>query len=270
MSSSGRSDQIRKAERLGFGDEPPHQGAGIRALTFDIIGTAFDMYGSLERGAPALAASYGFSLDPASFAYGSYMGYAEAVASINAGAAWTPPDTIVRDATLAALPPLGENSSTILDAFVGLWRTLAPWDDVRVGLGALHGHFTLAVLSNMSVAAQSALAFHSSLPFDRMLSAASVQRYKPNPAVYEMAITSLGLLPAQILMVAAHDYDLNAAKAQGMHTAFVARPQELGAHPTGQVPSTSYDYNAESFTDLARQLGVAVPVRAVPFRAPRL
>ena len=56
-------------------------------------------------------------------------------------------------------------------------------------------------------------------------------------------------------MVAAHKYDLKAAKSLGFLTAFVARPLERG--PGGDVdttPDPSFDINATSFEDLARQL----------------
>ncbi len=55
--------------------------------------------------------------------------------------------------------------------------------------------------------------------------------FKPDPAIYRMAATYLGLDPAEIMMVASHKYDLRAAAALGFHTAFVARPLEL--RPSG-------------------------------------
>jgi 2-haloacid dehalogenase len=61
-----------------------------------------------------------------------------------------------------------------------------------------------------------------------VLSGALVEAYKPSPAVYELAITSLGLDPSRTLMVAAHAWDLRAAASHGLKTAFVARP---GADP---------------------------------------
>lgn len=135
--------------------------------------------------------------------------------------------------------------------------TLAPWSDVPNGMARLHGRCGIAVLSNMSVATQSALKQHAGLPFDRTLSAETVHKYKPTPAVYQMAVSSLGVSPGEIMMVAAHKYDLNAAKALGFKTAFVARPLERG--PGGAVdttPDPGFDINATSFTDLAHKLGV--------------
>ena len=60
-------------------------------------------------------------------------------------------------------------------------------------------------------------------------------------------------------MVACHNFDLNAAKNAGFKTAFVRRPDEWGAEgPPDPEPDPSHDIIAESFPDLAKQLGVHV------------
>jgi len=178
------------------------------------------------------------------------------------GGPWTPPDQILHS-SIAALLSVGRTpSAQEIDDFFDIWGTLNPWPDVVRSLYALHSHFTLAILSNMSVATQSSLMEHAGLPFDHTLSAEAVRAYKPNPAVYEMAITRLGLKPDEIMMVAAHKYDLTAAKGQGLQTAFVARPLELG--PNGNVdttPNPAYDLNVTSFTELAQKLGAGPPQR---------
>jgi 2-haloacid dehalogenase len=230
----------------------------LKALTFDIIGTTFDWYDSFEQGCQSLDAKYGLSLNGASYALAVEGGYADGVGAVYAGGPWTPPDQILQDSVTALLPiaQLGTRAAEAIADFFELWRTLAPWPDVPLALHALHTKYTLAILSNMSAATQTALAENACLPFDRMLSAEAVRQYKPSPAVYQSAIADLGLAPGEILMVAAHKYDLNAARGQGLRTAFVARPFELG--PNGNVnttPDPSYDFNATSFTDLAEQLG---------------
>ena len=172
----------------------------IKALTFDIIGTVFDAYDGLDQGVAPLNAKYGVSVNGAGFAAGSLDGYSAAVWQANASGAWTPPDTILQNATRENLPTaqLGARANAAVDDFFALWRALPPWPDVPPGMEALHQHYTLAILSNMSVATQTALRAHANLPFDRLLSAETVQRYKPNPAVYDMAISSLGVAAPEI------------------------------------------------------------------------
>ena len=108
----------------------------------------------------------------------------------------------------------------------------------------------------MSIATETRLRAHAGLPFDKLLSGETVKAYKPNAAVYQMAVSSLNIRPGEILMVAAHNYDLNAANGQGFRTAFVGRPSEKGpAGSPGNQPDPSFDFNATSFIDLAEQLG---------------
>jgi len=228
----------------------------IKALTFDIIGTVFDWYGSFVADVPPLAQKYGLSLNPAAFALGAEAGYAAGLGAVP----WTRPDQILRNSITALLsaghvPPANE-----VDDFFNIWRSLTPWPDVVNSLYALHKHYTLAILSNMSVATEAALMCRAGLPFDRTLSGETVHAYKPNPAVYQMAIASLGLKPDEILMVAAHEFDLKAAMGQGMRTAFVARPLEQGpgGHPDTDTPP-AFDINVTSFTDLVHQLGADPP-----------
>jgi 2-haloacid dehalogenase len=59
------------------------------------------------------------------------------------------------------------------------------------------------------------------------------------------------------MMVAAHNNDLKAARAQGMKTAFVARPTEHGpGQSTDLAPDPGcVDLSAKDFVDLAARLG---------------
>jgi 2-haloacid dehalogenase len=221
----------------------------VKALTFDIIGTVFDWYGSFSAALPPLAKQYGFNLDPVAFATGAVEGYATGVATVLQGAKWTPPDDILRGSITALLSEDRVPSTAEVDAFFGIWQTLNPWSDVAHSLGVLHQRFTLAMLSNMSTATQAALTSHSGLPFDQTLSAESVRTYKPNPAVYKMATARLALRPDEIMMVAAHDYDLKAAQSEGFRTAYIARKGELG------TPDASFDINVQSFNDFTERLG---------------
>jgi 2-haloacid dehalogenase len=83
------------------------------------------------------------------------------------------------------------------------------------------------------------------------------RRYKPAPAVYQLAVDYLGYRPDEMLMVACHKYDLKAARAFGMRTAFVARPLEFGpgANPD-TAPEAWFDLYAKDFLALAQALGV--------------
>lgn len=72
------------------------------------------------------------------------------------------------------------------------------------------------------------LAKHAGLPWDCILSAEPVRRYKPDPEVYRIARELLGLRPEEVIMAAAHKDDQRAVQRVGMRTAFVPRPREFG------------------------------------------
>jgi 2-haloacid dehalogenase len=112
---------------------------------------------------------------------------------------------------------------------VAAWHRLDPWPDVRTGLEAIrHGH-VLSTLSNGHIALLVDLARHGDLRFDCVLSAELAHAYKPAPAAYLTAANLLGVAPAELMLVAAHPWDLDGARAAGLQTAFVARPLEYGA-----------------------------------------
>ena len=58
------------------------------------------------------------------------------------------------------------------------------------------------------------------------------------------------------MLVAAHPSDLRSAREAGLMTAYVARPLEHGPdRPPPRVEDGEFDFVADDFLDLARQLG---------------
>ena len=51
----------------------------------------------------------------------------------------------------------------------------------------------------------------------------SVGQFKPHPAVYRFAAQQLNLPPGQIMMVAAHSFDILGARASGYRGAYINR-----------------------------------------------
>ena len=60
--------------------------------------------------------------------------------------------------------------------------------------------------------------------FDHVLSVHAVGRLKPHPDVYRHAATEIGASLEEMMMVAAHDWDIAGAMAVGMGGAYVLRP----------------------------------------------
>ena len=81
--------------------------------------------------------------------------------------------------------------------------------------------------------------------------------FKPAPETYLGAARLLGLEPGEVMMAAAHNADLKAAKALGLMTAFFVRPTEYGpAQKYDLEPRGDWDYIASDIEDLASKLGV--------------
>ena len=80
--------------------------------------------------------------------------------------------------------------------------------------------------------------------------------YKPTPQTYLRSAEAVGLRPEQVAMVAAHKGDLRAARAAGLRTVFVARPQEHGPDQTTDLAADQdWDVIADSLTEAADALG---------------
>jgi 2-haloacid dehalogenase len=148
------------------------------------------------------------------------------------------------------LPKYGLNtlSDADRDLLVHGWHLLSPWPDAVEGLTQLRHDYIIGPLSNGSVRQLANMAKFGGLPWDVIFGADTFHTYKPAPALYQGAIELIGSPAETILLVAAHNNDLQAAQQQGMRTAFLHRPTEDPA-PTGD-----YDFVASDFLDLASQL----------------
>jgi 2-haloacid dehalogenase len=114
-------------------------------------------------------------------------------------------------------------------ALVRAWHRLDPWPHVPAGLETLRTRRVVAALSNGNLALLVDLVRHGDLRFDCLLSAELARVYKPETEVYLTGVRLLGLSPDEVMMVAAHPFDLKGARAAGLRTAFIDRPVEYGA-----------------------------------------
>ena len=78
------------------------------------------------------------------------------------------------------------------------------------------------------------LAEHAGLPWTTICGAGIAQTFKPEPVVYEKSCATLGCDPIEVVMIACHADDLDAAAACGLMTGYFPRPLEWG--PNGYAP----------------------------------
>ena len=99
------------------------------------------------------------------------------------------------------------------------------------------------------------MAKHAGLPWDCILSAENVRRYKPDPSVYLLAPQLFDLKPEQVMMVAAHEHDLQSARSTDCtRRIFTGRWSTARPGQTSIPPKDRYDIVANDFLDLADQL----------------
>jgi 2-haloacid dehalogenase len=202
----------------------------IRALTFDTYGTLDDWKAE----------------------------YRPAMDRVNRGESpWTTVDAIYRqrlDELLVTQRVTGLTMGEV-DALARVWWRLSPWPDAVPGLQRLKRRYIVSPLSNASFIGMVELARFAGLPWDCIITAENARCYKPRPEAYRTAISLLGLRPEQVMMVAAHNYDLAAARDEGMATAFVPRPLEYGpGQRTDLAAESDWGVVADDLEDLATRL----------------
>jgi len=269
----------------------------VQAILFDVFGTVVDWRGSLIAELSEWGAARGIGADWTGLVDTWRGAYAPSMDRVRRGELpWTKLD----DLHMATLREIGPRFG-----LVGLpdadmewvnrgWHRLRPWPDSVPGLRALHPRYILGPLSNGNVSLLVDMARGAGLPWDvilgaevsgrykpdpetylgacRMLSLQPEQvmlcaahnydlvaevsgHYKPDPETYLGACRMLSLQPEQVMLCAAHNYDLVAAQKLGLRTAFVPRPTEYGPLQVRDFgPEGEWDVVASDMEDFAARM----------------
>lgn len=231
----------------------------IRALTFDVFGSCVDWRGGIVRVGESLTKRLALPrTDWGALANAWRRTMPAQLDKVRSGKmSWTNFDVLHR---MSLVDVLAEFKLTLpddaIEELADVWGWLAPWPDVVGGLERLKKKYIVAALSNGNVAVLVGQAKRGGIPWDAIIGADMVRHYKPQPAVYLMAAGMLGAKPEHVLMVAAHNRDLAAARNCGLKTAFVARPTEFGPDQIDDLePKGKMDVVAKDFGDLAAKMG---------------
>ena len=238
---------------IGLADE-------VQVLAFDVFGTTVDWHTGVAEQVADIATARGVALDADALADAWRDRYLPSMARVRSGERpWAYLDTLHRESLDEVLELFD-----VADAFdepsrrqmVRAWHRLPAWEDAADGLRRLRRRYTVVALSNGGFALLVHLIKAAGLGFDAILSAENARTYKPDPRVYRMAAELLDVAPDQVLMVAAHRWDLDGARSAGLRTAFVERPQEKGPRGVAdRAADTVCDLATTSFTHLADALG---------------
>jgi 2-haloacid dehalogenase len=226
-----------------------------KVLAFDVFGTVVDWHGSISREAKALIPG----VDGDKFASAWRAGYKPAMDEVRSGKlGWTKIDDLHRLILDRILKDFAIDLSEEKRRHLNLaWHRLSPWSDTVPGMTRLKSRFMLTTLSNGNLGLLANMAKNAGLPWDLILSAEVFRHYKPDPETYLGVAEIFDVQPSEVMLVAAHEDDLDAAKACGLQTAFVERPLEYGVgNAAAKGDLSRFTYASTDLNDLARQLGV--------------
>ena len=229
--------------------------ASPQVLAFDVFGTVVDWHGSIQREVQALYPQ----IDGNAFALAWRHGYQPAMQRVRSGAqGWTRIDELHRMILEDLLPRFG---LTHLDEAARqhlnrVWHRLDPWPDTVAGLTRLKKRFIICSLSNGNLGLLTHMAKRAGLPWDCVLSAEVFRAYKPDPATYLGVANVFDVAPSQVMLCAAHQDDLDAARGCGLQTAYIERVLEFGAdNPKDVSPNPRNHWHARDLMHLADLLG---------------
>jgi 2-haloacid dehalogenase len=222
--------------------------ATIKVCMFDQYGTIVDMHSGLTAAAAPYLKAKGWSGDPHSFVtWWRRTHYENSLIDALLHKAHTSYREIGHRSVSFVLERAGiEHTIEEVRALVAEIEKLAPFPEVPEALARLATRYRLVVLSNGDPDMLEAAKPHHGIPFDRLISAAAANSFKPDVATYITAAELAGVAMDAVLFVANHAFDCIGAKAAGMRTAFVDRRQR----PFGITPYQP-DIRVPSMTDLA-------------------
>ncbi|MES2187414.1 MAG: haloacid dehalogenase type II [Pseudomonadota bacterium] len=235
-----------------------NHGTPLRAVLFDTFGTVVDWRTGMIQAITAWGAAQHLTADWPALVDEWRTCEDPGKRAVREGQTpWRNLEQIHRDAMppLLARHGLQQLSAAQQDWLLDAWSLGQPWPDTLAGLERIKRRWPIASLSNGSMSQMVRLARHARLPWSCIFSAELFKAYKPAPEVYLGACSYLGYAPQEVLLCAAHNYDLRAAAALGMATAFIPRTTEFGPSQVKDFgPEGEWTFVAADLVDLADQL----------------
>jgi 2-haloacid dehalogenase len=231
----------------------------VKGLFFDVGGTVFDWKNTIRGRVQELAEISGESVDSEALANDWRSEMFKIHNQVRLGnLPWMNSDEM----HLRALKNLS-TTYPILAGIDGIALIKSTWHQLRAFAGApeainrLRTKYTVVVLTILSWESIVRSSKAAGVQWDGILSCEFLGYYKPSLQSYLKGIELLGLKPEEAMMVAAHEGDLAAAQTAGLHTAYVAVPEEDCVGEGFKQPATkSFDIEASDFETLCHKLGV--------------
>ena len=233
--------------------------ADLKVCIFDVFGTVVDWRGSLIEDLPQMGRKHGLDTDWTSFAVDWRGLYQPQMQRVRKGEIpWTNIDELHKEAFEMLLKKRGlkHPGEKATWEFTRLWHKLRPWPDSVEGIGMMKKKYVVATLSNGNVALLINMAKNGGIPWDHCFSGETFHHYKPDPEAYLGVAKTMYLEPHQVMLVAAHNDDLAAARSFGLKTGFVPRPTEYGPLQKKDFKAdVEWDVMGADFGEIASRLG---------------
>jgi 2-haloacid dehalogenase len=223
----------------------------IKLCMFDQYGTVVDMQGGLVEVATPYLAKKGWKGDPNTFVtWWRRTHFENSMIDALLGQEHTPYREIGERAVDFVLERAGiAHTDAEVTELVAAIERLKPFPEVPAALNRLRTRYKLAVLSNGDPDMLESAKRHHGVTFDKVISVAVANAFKPHVATYTKAAEIMGVAMDEVLFVANHAFDCIGAKAAGMRTAFIDRRRR----PFGRTPHQP-DLIVKSMTELADAL----------------
>ena len=141
------------------------------------------------------------------------------------------------------------------DAIWRSWHALDAWPGFAAAAARIRQRYIVASFTLLTTSLVVDVSRKNGIVWDAIISCEMIGVYKTRPQAYLTAAKWLQLPPAQIMMVACHNFDLDAARACGYQTAFVRRPDEWGrGGPPDPRPNPACTVVVDDFEALANKL----------------
>ncbi len=231
----------------------------IKALAFDVGGTVVDWHTGISRQLAAFGREKGIEADWVALTKAWRMQGLQA--AINKSRKEVPEgnidgahretlDQVLSDAGVEGFSAADRDEMTLF------WHRLDAWPEAARAHARLRKTYIMATLTILSVSLIIDISRRAPFHWDAVISCEFLDEYKMHPSVYQNGVRLLQLDPREVMMVAAHNFDLRAAHEQGLRTAFIRRPVEWGKGTTPEQDlDATIDIVADDLENLADQLG---------------
>ena len=200
--------------------------ARVKYLAFDIFGTVMDLRGSLASPAGDFLAAHGSEVTGEAF-YAEWRDR-QRIEQYQDNLLMLGHSGYLETCRRAFVYCLKKHEVAYTDEavreFMQVYKGLRPFGDAIQGLREHEGRYGLVALSNGEQwYLEELLGNNVPVEFDAIISVDQVGAFKPSPGIYRKAVQRLGCEPSEIMMVAAHSFDILGAQACGFRAAYVNR-----------------------------------------------